>query len=93
MGNIMSTWWERRWRLVISIIVFPLWMTPVISLILFPQIPLIRSVLYGAIFSLLLAVGFRAAQVTKTFGLRFVIAIVLFAVFIGLLIGILSKLP
>jgi hypothetical protein len=88
----MLTWWERRWRLVIFIIVFPLWMTPVMSLILFPQVPLIRAALYGAIFTLFLAVGFRAAQVTKALGVQIVIAIVLIAVFTGLLIGILPKL-
>jgi hypothetical protein len=85
-------WWDRNWRLVIFIILLPMWFVPVASALLFPEAPLIRPVLYGLILSLFVAIGFRAARVAKTFGLRFLIVVVLLAVLAGLLIGFLSSL-
>ena len=88
----LAMWWDRNWRLVIFTILFPMWFIPVISALLFPEAPLIKSVLYGLILSLFVAVGFRAARTAKRFGLRFLIIVVLFAVLTGLLIGVLSSL-
>jgi hypothetical protein len=88
----LVVWWDRNWRLVISIILFPIWSVPMVSVLLFPETPLIRSVLYGLILSLFIAIGFRAARTAKRFGLRFLIAVVLSAVLTGLLIGVLSNL-
>jgi len=88
----LAMWWDRNWRLVIFIILFPVWFVTVVSVLLFPEAPLIRSVLYGLILSLFVAVGFRAARTAKRFGLRFLIIVVLFAVLTGLLIGVLSSL-
>jgi hypothetical protein len=85
-------WWDRNWRLAIFIILFPIWSAPMVSVLLFPETPLIRSVLYGLILSLFIAIGFRAAQTAKRVGLRFLIAVVLLAVLAGLLIGVLSSL-
>ena len=88
----MAVWWDRNWRLVIFIILFPMWFVPLASVLLFPEAPLIRSVLYGLVLSLFVAVGFRAARTAKTFGFRFLIVVVFLAVLAGLLIGALSSL-
>ena len=88
----MAAWWDRKWRLVIFIIMLPIWLVPVISLLLFPEVPLIRSVLYGVFFSLLIAIGFWTARIAKAVGLRLLIVMLIIASLIGLLIGLLSKL-
>jgi hypothetical protein len=89
---VLPAWWDRRWRLVIFIILFPIWFVPVISVLLFPEMPLVRSILYGVVLFLLIAVGFRAARAAKTFGLRFLVVMVIVASLAGLLLGFLSKL-
>jgi len=91
VGRVLAMWWDRKWPLVIFTILLPIWLVPVICVLLFPEVPLIRSVLYGVTFSLLVAMGFRAARIAKTVGLRFLIVVVIIASLLGLLIGILSK--
>jgi len=85
-------WWDKNWRLVMFIILFPIWFVPIVSVLLFPEAPLITSILYGLVLSLFVAVGFRAARTAKTFGLRFLSIVVLLAVLTGLLLGFLSSL-
>ncbi len=55
------------------------------SALLFPEAPVIRSVLHGLTVSLFVAIGFRATRTAKTFGLRFLTAVALLAVLTGLL--------
>jgi hypothetical protein len=45
-----------------------------------------------AVFSLIVASGFKVARAAKTVGLRFVLVMVIVASLVGLLIGVLSKL-
>jgi len=85
-------WWDRRWRLVVFIILLPIWLVPVVTLFLFPELSLVRSILYGVVFSLLVVVGFRVARTAKTVGLRVLVAVVVVASLIGLLIGFISRL-
>jgi hypothetical protein len=78
--------------LVIFITFFPLWFVPVISVLVFPEVSLLRSVFYGVVFSLLVGVGFRAARIAKSVGWRLLVVVVIVTSLVGLLIGFLSKL-
>jgi len=83
----MAKWWDRRWRLVIVVILLPLLLVPLISVFLFPETPLIESLLYGSLFSLFVLFAFRILQHIELLGLRFVILVLVGAALLGLLLG------
>ena len=87
MGKAMAKWWDRRWRLVIVASLLPILLVPIISVILFPETPLIESLLYGAVFSLFVASAFRILQQIERLGLRVVILVVAGAALLVLLLG------
>jgi hypothetical protein len=84
--------WTGKWLLVILSLVLPILIVPLISMWLFPQVPLITSILGGVFASLLVAIGLRFIQSTKALGVRFAVAVVLLAVVVGLLLSVLPKL-
>jgi len=57
MGKAMAKWLDRKWRLVIVAILLPILLVPIISVFLFPETPLIKSLLYGSVFSLFVALA------------------------------------
>ena len=81
----MAKWWDRKWRLVIVAILLPILLVPIISVILFPETPLIASLLYGAALSLFVALAFRILQHIEWLGLRVVILVVSVALLVLLL--------
>ena len=83
----MAKWWERKWRLVLFIILLPILLVPIISVFSFPEIPLSNSILCGAVFSLFVALTFRILQQIERVGLRVVIFVVVGAALLGLLLG------
>ncbi len=91
INGVMMLWTEKL-PLVILSLFLPVLIVPLISILLYPEIPLTTSILAGAIFSLFVAIGLRFIQGAKAFGARFVIAIIVIAVVIGLLMGLLPKL-
>ena len=78
--------------MVILSLILPVLIVPLISVLLYPEIPLTTSILAGVILSLFVAIGLRLIQGAKALGARVVIAITIIAVFIGLLTGLLPKL-
>jgi hypothetical protein len=81
-----------RIGLVAFIVLLPVWLVPVLSVLWCPELPLVRSFLYGAVFSLVIALGLRAVQVARTFGARFLVVLIIVASLAGLLIVFLSRL-
>jgi len=84
--------WTGKLPLVILSLILPVLIVPLISVLLYPEIPLTTSILAGVILSLFVAIGLRLIQGAKALGARVVIAITIIAVFIGLLTGLLPKL-
>ncbi len=83
--------WTGKGLLVILSLILPVLIVPLVSALLYPELPVDTSVLGGAVFSLFVAVGLRLVQSAKAVGARFVLAIVIIAVLIGLLMGLLPK--
>jgi hypothetical protein len=84
--------WTGKWPLIVLSLILPVLIVPLISVLLYPEIPFTTAVLGGVILSLLVAIGLRLIQSAKALGTRFVIAMVIVAVFVGLLTAVLSKL-
>jgi hypothetical protein len=91
MGKAMAKWWDRKWRLVIAAILLPIMLVPIVSVFLFPETPLIVSLLYGMVFSLFVASAFRILQHIKWWGLRAVVLVMVGAALLGLLLGFVFK--
>ena len=92
VGKVMAKWWDRNWRLVIPAILFPILLVPLISVFLFPETPLIMSLLYGAVSSLFVAWAFRFLRyILGWWGLRVVIIVVVVGVLLGLLLGFMFR--
>jgi hypothetical protein len=70
MGKAMAKWLDRKWRLVIVAILLPILLVPIISVFLFPETPLIKSLLYGSVFSLFVALAFKQLWTIERWGLR-----------------------
>ena len=89
LGKVMAKWWDRKWRLVISAILFPILLVPIISIFLFPETPLTMSLLYGAVSSLFVAWAFRILRyiLAVEWGLGVVILVVVVVSLLGLLLG------
>jgi hypothetical protein len=83
----MAKWWDRKWRLVIVAILLPILLVPIISVFVFPETALTTSLLYGAVFSLFVALTFRILQRIEWWGLRVVILVLVGAALLGLLLG------
>jgi len=86
MGKIMAKWWDRKWRLVIAEILLPILVVPIISAFLFPEMLLMESLLYGAVFSLFVALALRILQHIELLGLKLVILMVVSATLLALLL-------
>ncbi len=84
--------WTGKVPLVILSLILPVLIVPVICVLLFPEVPLITSILAGVVFSLFVAAGLQFLQSTKAFGARLVIAILIIVVLVGLMIVLLPKL-
>ena len=82
--------WTGKRSIVILSLILPVLIVPLVSVLLFPQIPLTTSISAGFILSLFLAIGLRLIQGTKALGTRFIVAVAIIAV-LCLLIGILSN--
>jgi len=87
MGKVMAKWWDRKWRLVIVAILLPILVVPIISAFLFPETLLMKSLLYGAVFSLFVALSLRILQQIELLGLKLVILMVVSATLLALLLG------
>ena len=83
----MAKWWDRKWRLVIVAILLPILLVPIISVFLFPETPLTESFLYGAVFSLFVALAFRILQHIEWWGLKIVILGMVGVALLTLLLG------
>jgi hypothetical protein len=70
MGQVMVKWLDRNWRLVIIAVLFPILLVPVISVFLFPETPLTKSLLFGSVFSLFVALAFKQLRLIEGWGLR-----------------------
>ena len=84
--------WTGKWLLVVLGLILPVLIVPLVSMLLYPEVPLTTPILLGLIISLFVAIGLRAIQSAKALGTRFFIAIAIIAVFVGLLLAILFKL-
>lgn len=87
----MIKWWDRRWRLVIAAILLPVMLVPFISVFLFPETPLIESLLYGSVLSLSVAFAFRFLWLVERLGLRVVILGVVSGALLGLLLAFMLR--
>lgn len=72
---MLSSWWHRKWRTVLLLILLPVLVVPVIGALLFPEIPLAELVLFGLISSAIVAQAFRMLRTAKIWGLRMLILI------------------
>ena len=75
MGKVMAKWWHRRWRLVLVAFLLPILLVPLISIFLFPETPLTKSLLYGLVFSFFVLWAFLNLGLIEFWGLRFVILV------------------
>jgi hypothetical protein len=91
MGREMAKWWDRKWRLVIAVILLPLLVVPVISLFLFPEMLIIESLLYGALISLLVALALRILQQIELLGLKVVILMLVGAALLALSLSLVFR--
>ena len=83
--------WTGKWPLVVLSLILPVLIVPIVSVLLYPEVPLTTPILVGVVISLFVAIGLRAIQGAKALGTRFFIAMVIIAIF-GLLLAVLSKL-
>ncbi len=83
--------WTGKVPLVVLSLVLPVLIVPLISVLLFPEVPLTISIVVGVVFSLFVAIGLRLIQGAKAAGTRFIIAAIVITVLIGLLTAILTK--
>ena len=93
-GVFMSVWeWQTKyWLLVLFIIFLPLWLTPTLSWLLFPQASLRESFLFGALITIGLIIVFRSGRVIKTTGPRGkIVVLVMVVVLIIVLVVVLLK--
>jgi hypothetical protein len=67
---MIAKWLDRNWRLVIVAIILPILLVLIISVFLFPETPLIKSLLYGSVSSLFVAFAFRTLRTIEGWGLR-----------------------
>jgi len=74
-GKVMAKWLDRNWRLVIVAILLPILLVPIISLFLFPETPLTKSLLYGSVFSLFVTWAFLNLRLIESWGLRIIILV------------------
>ena len=72
MGKVMAKWWDRRWRLVIVVILLPLLLVPIISVILFPEKSLTESLLYGLVLTFFVLWALKILGLIEFWGLRFI---------------------
>jgi len=86
MGKVMAKWWDRRWRLVIVVILLPLLLVPIISVILFPETPLTESLLYGLVLTFFVLWAFKILGLIEFWGLRFVVLVMVGAALLSLLL-------
>jgi hypothetical protein len=84
--------WTGKLPLVILCLILPVLIVLLINVLLFPEVPLTTSILEGVILFLFVAIGLRLIQSVKALGVRFVLVIIVIAVFVGLLTGLLPKL-
>lgn len=83
----MAKWWDRKWYLVLVAFLLPILLAPIISVFLFPEIPLTESLLYGLVLSFLVLWVFKILGQTEFWGLRSVVLAMVGAALIGLLLG------
>jgi hypothetical protein len=84
--------WTWKLSLVILSLILPILIVPLISILFFPEVTLTTSILGGLFLSLVVAIMLRFIQSAKAFGVRFIVVVIIIAVFAGLLAGVLSKL-
>ena len=84
--------WTGKWPLVVLGLILPVLIVPLVSMLLYPEVPLTTPILLGLIISLFVAIGLRTIQSAKALGTQFFVATAVVAVFIGLLLVILVKL-
>jgi len=72
---MIAKWLDRNWRLVIVAILLPILLVPIISVFLFPETALTKSLLNGLVFSLFVAFAFLILRQIEQLGLRIVILV------------------
>jgi len=88
MGKVMAKWWDRRWRLVIVVILLPLLVVPIISVILFPETPLTTALLYGLVLTFFVLWALKILGLIEFYGLRFIGLV--YACIVVALLGVLT---
>jgi len=86
MGRAMAKWLDRNWRLVIVAILLPILLALIISVFLFPETPLTKSLLYGSVFSLFVALAFKQLRTIEWWGLRTYILVMVGTALLSLLL-------
>ena len=66
--------WTGKWPLIILSLILPVLIITIVSVLLYPEVPLTTPILVGVIISLFVAIGLRAIQGVKALGSRFFIA-------------------
>jgi len=89
--KVMTNWWDRKWRLVLFLVLLPILLVSIIGVLLFPEIPLIELVLYSLIFSVLVVQTFRMLRTVKIWGLRKVILVLAGITLVALLLVLVRK--
>ena len=62
--------WTGKWPLVVLSLILPVLIVPIISVRLYPEVPLTTAVLGGVVLSLFVAIGLRLIQAVKALGKR-----------------------
>jgi len=88
MGKVMEKWWNKRWRLVIVVILLPLLLVPIISVILFPETPLTTALLYGLVFTFFVLWALKILGLIEFWGFRFIVLV--HACIVVALLGVLT---
>jgi len=88
MGKGMAKWWDRRWRLVIVVILLPLLLVPIISVVLFPETPLTTALLYSLVLTFFVLWALKILGLIEFYGLRFIGPV--YACIVVALLGVLT---
>jgi hypothetical protein len=89
-GNVVQLW-VCKWQLAVFIIVFPLLAFPLVMTVLLQVMPFKDSVFIGLFVSTCSVLSLRGIQNVKAHGLKPLIAVIILAIFVGLLAGFLKN--
>ena len=70
---MMDKWWDRKWKLVLFLILTPIILLPIIGVLFFPNTPLTVFVLNGLVSSIVIAQTFRMIKAVKILPIKIII--------------------